>query len=478
MSIRFGTDGWRAVIADDFTFANVERVSQALADFLRSDVAKQHEDWKGVVEPGTVVVGYDRRFLSDRFAMRAAEVMVANGFRVLFFDQDYPTPFLSYELVHRGLTGGIVITASHNPPEFSGFKFKAPFGGSAAPVITRELEALLGATSPKKIAFEQGIEERKIQRISLTPAYRQHVRSLVNLEEIRAANVTVIVDPMYGAGGRWVESFLGGGACKVITIHADRDARFGGVHPEPVPQSLRELSERVRSEGALCGLATDGDADRVGAVHDTGEYMNTHQILAILLLHLARHRGWTGGVVRTFSQSVLVKRIAHSLGFELHETPIGFKYIAELMRTRDILIGGEESGGIGVKGHIPERDGVLNSLLLFEALVASGQKPSQLIRDMWKEFGEFHYDRRDLRIPIAKGQELVARLAGATPSTFAGEPVAGVETLDGSKLVFDDESWILFRQSGTEPVLRIYSEATSEARVENFLQTGVEMASA
>lgn len=478
MSIRFGTDGWRGIIAEDFTFENVERVSQAVADFLRSDAIDHNKDWKDVIDRETVVVGYDRRFLSEQFARRAAEVIAASGFRVLFFDCDYPTPFVSYEIVHRGLTGGIVITASHNPPEFNGFKFKAPFGGSAAPAVTREFETRLSTTVPRKITFERGIEEQKIQRISLTPAYGEHIRSLVNLDELRAAGVTVIVDPMHGSGGRWVESFLSGGACHVITIRADRDARFGGVHPEPVPQSLRELSERVRAEGALCGLATDGDADRVGAVHDTGEYMNTHQILAILLLHLARNRGWTGGVVRTFSQSIIVKRIAESLGFELYETPIGFKYIAELMRTRDILVGGEESGGIGVKGHIPERDGVLNSLLLFEAIVASGQKSSQLIRTIWKEFGEFHYDRKDLRIAISKGKDLVERLAGNTPSTFAGERVENVQTLDGAKLVFGDESWILFRQSGTEPVLRIYSEATTQARVEQLLTAGVEMASA
>jgi phosphomannomutase len=283
---------------------------------------------------------------------------------------------------------------------------------------------------------------------------------------------------MHGSGARWVESFLDGGTLEAETIRAARDPLFGGVHPEPIDRNLGPLKRRVRERDAILGLATDGDADRLGAVNELGETMTMHEVVPLMLLHLARVRGMTGGVVRTFSQSVLTKRIAAAHNLPLHDTPIGFKYIAELMLKENILIGAEESGGIGVRGHIPERDGVLNCLLLLEAVLMSGKPPSELVREMHAEFGEFYYDRRDLHLAVAHGQELVARLASHQPPDFAGYTVSGVETLDGTKLLFDDESWLLFRQSGTEPVLRIYSEATSRAKVNALLDEGENLARA
>jgi phosphomannomutase len=282
----------------------------------------------------------------------------------------------------------------------------------------------------------------------------------------------VVVDPMHGSAGRWVESFLGGGTLAVETIRDVRDPLFGGVNPEPIDQNLAPLKQRVVETHALVGLATDGDADRVGAVDERGQTMTMHDVVPLLLLHLARVRKMTGGVVVTVSQSVLTKRIANAMGLEIYETPIGFKYIADLFLKKDILLGAEESGGIGVKGHIPERDGVLNSLLFLEAVVSAGKPPSEMLADLHREFGEFHFGRRDLHMPVSRGQALVAKLSQNPPSDFASFAVTNVETSDGAKLIFHDESWLLFRQSGTEPVLRIYSEATSICKMNTLLDAG------
>jgi phosphomannomutase len=307
-------------------------------------------------------------------------------------------------------------------------------------------------------------------------SYRAQIASYVDLERLAGARARVVVDPMHGSGGLWVESFLGGGALDVETIRAARDTQFGGVNPEPIHLNLAPLRERVRETGALVGLATDGDADRVGAVNELGETMTMHEVVPLLLLHLARRRGMTGGVVRTFSQSVLTKRIAAAHDLKLYETPIGFKYVADLMLREDILIGAEESGGVGVKGHIPERDGILNSLLFLETVVAAGKPPSELVREMHREFGEFYFGRRDLHIEVARGLNLIESLSVSPPGAIAGHAVHGFSHMDGMKLTFGDESWLLFRQSGTEPVLRIYSEATSVEKMNALLDAGCAMA--
>lgn len=473
--IRFGTDGWRALIAHEFTFANLERVAQAYADFINQPQqgAQQQHAERANEATRQVVVGYDRRFLSEKFAERAAEVLVGNGIAVALFDSDVPTPLVSWAVRERGAAGGVVITASHNPAEFNGFKIKAPWGGSATRETTAAVETLVDAQTPRRSdlsAQMRGGLEDSIE------SYRAQIASYVDLERLRGAEARVVVDPMHGSGGRWVESFLRGGALQVETIRGGRDTQFGGVNPEPIDQNLAPLKERVREAGALVGLATDGDADRVGAVNERGETMTMHEVVPLVLLHLVRQRNMTGGVVRTFSQSVLTKRIAAAHNLKLHETPIGFKYVADLMLREDILIGAEESGGVGVKGHIPERDGILNSLLLLETIVAAGKSPSELVREMHREFGEFYFGRRDLHIEVARGLNLIESLSVAPPEEIAGYTVHGYSHLDGMKLTFGDESWLLFRQSGTEPVLRIYSEATSVAKVNELLDAGCAMA--
>lgn len=510
--IRFGTDGWRAVIAEDFTFANLERVAQAYADYLQQQVgnASPPQDEmllqqllevgqisKDEAESGMfrnvvlqaahggvqssdagapfVVIGYDRRFLSEHFARRAAEILAGNDFRVALFSEPVPTPLVSWAVREQKALGGVVITASHNPPDFNGFKIKAKFGGSAPPEITLAVESLIDARPPRRAATLTD----KLESATLNEAaesYCAQIASYVDLERIRQARMRVVIDPMHGSGGRWVESFLQHGRLEAETIRAERDPLFGGVNPEPIDRNLGPLRERVTQGRAQLGLATDGDADRLGAVNELGQTMTMHEVVPLMLLHLARRRGMTGGVVRTFSQSVLTKRIAAAHQLKLFETPIGFKYVADLMLREDILIGAEESGGIGVRGHIPERDGILNCLLLLEAVVATGKPPSEMVKDMHREFGEFHFGRRDIHQDVRRGIEMVARLASNPPSSVKGFKVSDVETLDGTKLLFDDESWLLFRQSGTEPVLRIYSEATSIEKTNALLDEGERIA--
>ncbi len=495
VQIRFGTDGWRAVIAREFTFANVERVAQAYADLLASSpdsLAKQLVEtgqlsqeeakdptFRRVIEKAAistrplVVIGFDRRFLSEKFAARTAEVMVGNQFQLAMFTEAQPTPLISWAVKDLGALGGVMITASHNPAKFNGFKIKAPWGGSASLETTAAVEKLIDVNAPKRAAVEDDGHQL------LEPAiarYRQQIASYIDLERLRGAAGQVIVDPMHGSAGRWIEGFLSGGRLGVETIRDFRDPLFGGVNPEPIDQNLAPLKQRVIETGALVGLATDGDADRVGAVDERGQTMTMHDVVPLLLLHLARRRKMTGAVVVTVSQSVLMKRIAQAMGLKTYETPVGFKYIADSMLKEDILLGAEESGGIGVKGHIPERDGVLNSLLFLEAIVTAGKPPSEMLSDLHKEFGEFRFGRRDLHMPVSRGQELVARLAQNPPAEFAGYDVTNVQTLDGAKLIFNDESWLLFRQSGTEPVLRIYAEATSVGKMNALLDAGQEVA--
>lgn len=449
------------MIAREFTFANLERVAQAYADYLLQQ--------SGSGRAPVAIIGFDRRFLSESFAQRAADVLAANGISIALFEQAEPTPLVSWTVKHVQADGGVVITASHNPPEFNGFKIKAPWGGSADPETTAAVERLVDKNVPKRAQLSAPRHELIAPAIS---AYRDHVKAYVDLVRLRETSFQVVVDSMHGSAGSWIESFLTGDRLRIETVRANRDPLFGGVNPEPIDQNLSALKRRVLETKALVGVATDGDADRLGAVDELGHTLTMHDVVPLLLLHLIRNRHMTGGVVRTFSQSVLLKRIAEAHQLRLYETPIGFKYIANLMLKENILIGAEESGGIGLKGHIPERDGVLNGLLFLEAIIAAGKPPSEMLRDLHDEFGEFHFGRTDLHIPISRGLELVERLATKPPVEVGGYGVAEVQTTDGTKLILADESWLLFRQSGTEPVLRIYAEGTSLEKMATLLDCG------
>lgn len=455
--IKFGTDGWRAVIAEEFTFENVRRVAQATADYFKTVEGPER----------AVLVGFDVRFQSGAFARAAADVVAANGFRVVMLDRPYPTPYVSFEVRRRKFVGGIMITASHNPPTFNGFKVKAHFGGSATPAITAKIEENL-TRSPVT-----GSAHSHVEVTAPEPYYFEHLKSLVDWGKIANSKLKVVVDSMHGCGGYILEELLRDTSCTLQTIRGNPDPLFGGINPEPMMPQLEPLGEAVRRTGSHVGLATDGDADRLGIVDETGEYVNTLQTLSLLLLHTYRNKGWRGAVARTYSQSLLIPRIASKFGLELFERPIGFKNIGELMLEHEILIGGEESGGIGLSRHLPERDGIFINLLFLDLLAASGKSCTELIHNMWKEFGEFHYDRRDLHVPIEAGNQVVATWKNDPPATFAGRRVQEVGKLDGSKVFLENDSWILFRQSGTEPLLRVYCEAPSREAVADIMGSGL-----
>jgi phosphomannomutase len=455
--IAFGTDGWRAIIADTFTFENVRYAAQAAADYFKTIEGPERG----------VFLGFDVRFHSRNFAQTAAEVFAANGFRAVIMDRAYPTPYVSFEVKRRGFAGGIVITASHNPAIFNGFKVKAHFGGSATRAITAQIEKNLG--NP----VAHGKSGADIETVRPERYYFDHLKSLVDWDRISKSKLKIVVDSMHGCGGYIIEDLLRDTSCAVQTIRGNPDPLFGGINPEPMMPQLEPLAEAVRKSGSDVGLATDGDADRLGIVDETGEYVNTLQTLSLLLLHVYRNKGWRGAVARTYAQSLHIPRIASAFGLPLYERPIGFKNIGELMLENEILIGGEESGGIGLSRHLPDRDGIFINLLFLDLLAASGKRCTELIQDMWKEFGEFHYDRSDLHVPVEAGKAAVAKWQTAPPATFAGRRVSDVGTLDGSKVFLDKDSWILFRQSGTEPLLRVYCEAPTKVAVSEIMSAGL-----
>lgn len=468
--IKFGTDGWRGIIAGDFTFENISLVSQATADQFLEDLSKG-----GVTPPlqNLVFVGYDRRFLGKRFATKVAEILAQKGLNVRIYNQDVPTPMVSFDVKKHNAVGGIVITASHNPPEFSGFKIKQPDGCSARKEYTDRIEQRIGETAMGRNG-EKNNENKNIDIVDPSKDYIDFIKKTIDLGKLKSINETVIIDSMHGSGGNYIENFLSDGKLRAKTIRSEIDVNFGGMNPEPMMPQLELLSKEVVKNKALIGLATDGDADRVGAVDENGEYITTHKLLAILLYYLVEKRKLSGGVVLTVSQSVLVKKMAKKYGLRLYEVPVGFKHVADLMLKEDILIGAEEANGIGTKLHfVPERDGIFNALLLLEAINSFNLKPSQIIEKLHKEFGTFYYDRIDVHIPnVELGKEFVGKIRSSPPKDVNGFKVKEVQTLDGTKLIFEDESWLLFRASGTEPLLRIYSEGRSEENVSRMLKIG------
>ena len=462
--IKFGTDGWRGVIADNFTFENIELVSHACAEqFL--------EDLKNKKSNNLVFIGYDRRFLGREFAERVALIFSQKGLNVTIYNKDVPTPMVSFDVKKQNAVSGIVITASHNPANFSGFKIKLPDGCSAPKSYTDKIEDRL-----KRIDVRAGVKAGFKPASTIDPSkdYIDFIKKTIDLDKLKSINETVIVDSMHGTGSDYIESLLRNGKIKVKTIRGDIDVNFGGINPEPMMPQLLPLSEEVLKNKALIGLATDGDADRVGAIDENGEYLNTHKLLAILLYYLVEKKKLSGGVVVTFSQSVLVKKMAEKYRFKIYEVPIGFKHIADLMLKEDILIGGEEANGIGSKLHfIPERDGIFNALLLLEAVNSFGLKPSQLVKKIYDEFGTFYYDRVDMHISSSEiGIDFVEKVKSNLPKEINGVKVKELKTLDGAKIIFEDDSWLLFRASGTEPLLRIYSAGRSKDFVKDMLKSG------
>jgi phosphomannomutase len=449
--ISFGTDGWRGLIADDFTEANVARVVQAVA-----------ETWAETGDAGRpVVVGYDTRFASGRMAGLAAGVLAANGWRVLLADRPVPTPAVSLAVTRHGAAGGLVVTASHNPASFNGLKVKAAFGGSASPEMTAQVEARLDGRPPRR---PTEADRRRIEPADLVAGYVEVLRGRATPGLRPARPLRVIADALHGAAGDLLGRLVPPAWAEVRPFRAAPDPLFGGVHPEPIPPHLDALVAEVRATSADLGLATDGDGDRVGVVAPSGRYVTPHEVLALLVRHLHDGRGERGEVAKGFAVGQQVDRVCARRGLPLHVTPIGFKHIATLMQSRDILVGGEESGGIGFRAHLPERDGLLSALLVLEAVVASGASLDDLLRALEAEAGPAAYRRRDYPFRPQHGRALVERLDAEPPARLGEGRVSRVETLDGRKFWLDlgrAEGWVLVRPSGTEPVLRVYVEAPS-----------------
>ena len=475
MSIEFGTDGWRAVISDTFTFANLRLVSQATADYLWANAEGD--------TPPQVVIGFDTRFLSDRYAAEVARVMAANGITAWLTRADCPTPAISYNVVHKKAALGVMITASHNPPRYNGYKLKGPYGGAVNKSVTRAVAEHLARLQNsggevRCLPYEEGLRRNLIRRFDPAWAYYEHLTTrLIDLDIISAGELRVVADGMYGAGRGTFSEVLSRTRTHVFNIRAEMNPGFGGIHPEPIARYLEALVAAVTSRHAHVGLATDGDADRIGAVDANGNFIDPHHVMALSVRYLVEKRGWNGAVVKTVSSTLMLDRLAKKYNLPLYETPVGFDGIAERMLADDVLLGGEESGGISIKGHIPEGDGVLMGLLLLE-IMAEAQAPlHELVASLQKEVGPTCYRRADIKLqhPLPK-RALVERLANDAPPTLNGETVVRVETMDGIKFRMADDSWLLIRPSGTEPLLRIYAEAATPDAVTVLLSAGREMA--
>jgi phosphoglucomutase len=449
MAIKFGTSGWRGIIADDFTFANLEIAAHAIAQFLR-------ENPPAGANP-LLIAGHDTRFLGREFTDRAAKIIARYGFEVLLCNGDTPTPVISFQIRAKKAAGGINITASHNPPQWSGLKFNQSDGGPAVPENTKKIEQIATEISEgkRKIVTEN---RGKVAIFDPRPDYIRQIRSLIDEKILKKSPKRVAVDLMFGTGRGYLDAILQDCGWKVDALHGAPDPLFGNGHPEPIAENLGELLAALRKSRAALGLGLDPDADRFAVVDGNGEFINANQILVLTLYHLVKNRKWTGAVVRTVATTHLVDAVAKYFGLKVHETPVGFKYIGALMEREPIIVGGEESGGLSVKGHVPEKDGILACLLMAELIASEGKSLGEILSEIYKFAGQILTDRVNLRIPAEKKSALLEKLAAGF-DVMAGKQVKDFVTKDGYKFVLDDGSWVMFRASGTEPVIRIYLEA-------------------
>lgn len=466
--ILFGTDGWRAIVAEDYTFDNVRLCAQSVADHLRQFDA----------ETRGLVVAYDTRFSSEHFAAAVAEVVAANGIPVALCSAPCPTPVASYSVVKRGAAGGVIITASHNPGEWNGFKFKPDYGGSADPEVTAALEEGIrklqqGEGQVRRMSLGEAERQGRVTRFDPAPAYFQRLEELIDLKRIRAAGLNIVVDSMHGAGSGYFRRALEGGTTRVVEIRGERNPAFPGMHnPEPIAHNLAPLIDRLRVERADLGLATDGDADRIGIVDERGVFVNQLQTYALLLLYLLEIQQRRGPAVRSLTSTSMADRLGERYGIDVHETPVGFKYVGPKMMETGAIFGGEESGGFGFGGHIPERDAIVAGLSAVDLMVGLGKPMSGVLDYLTEKAGPSFYDRWDVTFAPEQREAILARVAAAEPAEIAGLPVVSTNTADGKKFALSGGSWLLIRFSGTEPLLRIYTETTSPDRVEQILRAG------
>lgn len=465
--IKFGTDGWRAVIAEDFTFANVERVAQATADY-----------WKENPVVGTgkkAVVGYDRRFLSDQFARRVAEVLAGNGFQVTLTSTPTSTPAVSFAVKAQRAFGGVMLTASHNPPAFNGFKLKAHYGGSAEPAICQAVERLLDKNPIRAMPLVEAEKKKQIVIKDIRPAHYVAVKKLVDFNLIAKSKLRFAHDALFGVGAGCFDELLAGTTCRVTTLNGNHDPNFGGINPEPIAKNYVKSAAYLKKHPHDICLVTDGDADRVGGMDGRGNLLTTHQLICLLLHHYFVNRKMKGRVIKALTTTSMVDRMCTHYGLELVETGVGFKYICTELMKPNVLLGFEESGGIGFPGHIPERDGIVAGMVLLELLATEKKSVNQLLNNLEKQFGPHRYDRIDTHFPLEKRATLMEFCKNNPPKKLLRSPLAQVKSFDGVKFLSEDGSWLMLRGSGTEPILRIYAEGKSHADVKALLKLGVSL---
>jgi len=459
--IKFGTSGWRGIIGEDFTFENVRIASQGIASFLR----KSGQQGSGVI------VAYDTRFLSEKFASEAAKILAFNGIKAFLCTRDVPTPCVAFETVRRKAMGAINFTASHNPPEYNGLKFSTSNGAPALPEITKQIEREIHLVQQKNERMDVYERTELIEEIDPKDRYLTELRSKLDLDVIRKSGLRIAIDSLFGTSRDYLDYFLLEADVEIKIIHNYRDPYFGGFSPECNEKNLGELRRIVNDEKYDLGLATDGDADRFGIIDDRNRFVAPNTILALLALYLKRYRNIPGGLARSVATTHLIDAIARKLDVPLYETPVGFKYIGELILADKIALGGEESAGMSMYRHLPEKDGILACLLVAEMVARTGKKIGQLVEEMHAEFGHFYSKRVDLKLTPQLKEALAQKLADP-PSEIDGLTVRDVNTTDGVKLIFDDRTWLLFRLSGTEPVARVYAEACTPKDLKNVLDAG------
>jgi alpha-D-glucose phosphate-specific phosphoglucomutase len=468
-TITFGTDGWRAVIAEDFTFDNVRACAQGVADYLKeTKIAAQG-----------LVIGYDTRFASEDFAAASAEVLAANGIKVLLCPKAAPTPVVSYVVTATKSAGAIIITASHNPGIWNGFKYKDSTGASAPSELAAQIEKktndILASGTVKRIPLSDGLEKKLIVYYDPMPVYTQQVKRLLDLEPIRQKQLKIIVDSMYGAGIGCFKSLLGNSKLEITEINGERNPLFPDIQPEPIARNLTKLSRLVREQKADIGIANDGDADRIGIIDEKGSFLNSQQVFALLALYFLEVHKERGPIVKSLCSTNMLELLGKLYNVPVYETKVGFKYVAPVMMEKNAFIGGEESGGYGFRGHVPERDGILAGLYFLDFMIKAGKTPSQLIEYLFSKVGPHYYDRYDFHISVEQHKTLVNKLECSTISSIAGIKVARLNRADGFKYMLADDSWLLIRFSGTEPLIRVYAESYSSERVMKLLDYGKEM---
>ncbi|MBA3599983.1 MAG: phosphoglucomutase/phosphomannomutase family protein [Acidobacteria bacterium] len=457
MTIRFGTSGWRAIIADEFTYANVRLVTEAICGYLnnQNDVNRQ-----------TLIIGHDSRFMGESFCQVASEIAERKGFKVLLCENPTPTPTISHAIRSEKAIGGINFTASHNPPEYQGIKFSTSDGAPALPEITKQIENII-ENSPKIEDKDGGT----IEKYDARPKYLDDLKTKIRFDRIADAKGTYAYDALWGTGRGYLDKILRDHNLKVETLHDWRDVTFGGKSPEPSEKQIGELREAVKSKNLTLGLATDGDGDRFGIIDSNGEFITPNELVALLADYLAESRGWTEGVARSVATSHLIDRVATNRGLKLYETPVGFKYIGELINEDKIILGGEESAGLSIKGHYPEKDGILACLLAAEAVAVRGRSLSEQLEELYSRVGKLESGRIGVKLTDEIAQNLSAKLA-QEPSEIGGKKIEVINRMDGVKFIFADKSWMLMRPSGTEPMVRIYAETENKDDLEVLLEQG------